>query len=89
MTNHGRERQSNPMACVRVGSSLNGARAAKVVVQQRADRHVLETRYNGLNGGCLYENGFRKSQPIDLLCGNDHYLMPLENDRFREISAWG
>ena len=27
------------------------------------------------------ENNFRELQPIDLLCGNDHHLKPLENAR--------
>ena len=59
-----------------------GDKAAQAVVQQEADRHVLETRHHGLNRGCLYENGFRELQPIDLPCGNDHHLKPLKNGRF-------
>ena len=59
----------------------SGRYAALAVVQQEADRHVLETRHHGLNRGCLYENGFRELQPIDLLRGNHHHLKPLKNGR--------
>lgn len=37
MTNHGRERQSNPMACVRVGSSLNGGRVAGADIPKQVE----------------------------------------------------
>ena len=57
---------------------VNGRYAAEAVVQ-RLDHRVLETRHHGLNRGCLYENGFRELQPIDLLRGNYHHLKPLKN----------
>jgi hypothetical protein len=67
----------------------SGRYAALAVVQQEADRHVLETRHHGLNRRCLYENGFRELQPIDLLGGNDHHLKPLEYGPLREgYEAW-
>ncbi|WP_231104527.1 hypothetical protein, partial [Acidithiobacillus ferrooxidans] len=40
--------------------------------------------HHGLNRGCLYENGFRELQPIDLLRGNYHHLKPLKNGPLRK-----
>ncbi len=54
--------------------------AAEAVVQ-RLDHRVLKTRHHGWKLWLHTENAFRELQPIDLLCGNDHHLKPLENGR--------
>ena len=56
-------------------------------VVQRPEHRVLKTRHHDWKPWLPTENGFRELQSIDLLCGNDHHLKPLENGRLRDIHA--
>jgi hypothetical protein len=58
----------------------NDSLAAEAVVQ-RLDHRVLKTRHSGWKPWMSTENGFQELQPIDLPCGNNHHLKPLENGR--------
>ena len=66
-----------PVAAIRPAAT-NDRNAAEAVVQ-RLDHRVLKSRHSGWKPWLSTENGFRELQPIDLLCGNDYQLKPLEN----------
>ena len=68
------------------GKSTKGRIAAEAIVQ-RPEHRVLKTRHHDWKPWLPTENGFREVQSIDLLCGNDHHLKPLENGPLRDIHA--